>query len=188
MPKYYCDYCDIFLTHDSRSVRKAHNTGWKHIGQVADYYRELDKSKTQDIIDNITIAYDGHLPPPPNRSYSPPGGGGYGDQGRQQASRYGNGGGGGGQRRNDDRGRFGGGGGGGGGSLRPSRNRNDGRGYSDAPYPPPPPPSHRRMPPPLPPSQYHQQHQGGGGNGSSGYAPPLPHAAPYDQRHYGGQQ
>lgn len=30
MPKYYCDYCDIFLTHDSINVRKAHNAGWKH--------------------------------------------------------------------------------------------------------------------------------------------------------------
>ncbi|KAJ2904446.1 U1 small nuclear ribonucleoprotein C [Coemansia aciculifera] len=63
MPKYYCDYCDIFLTHDSSSVRKAHNTGWKHINQVAAYYRDLDAAQTQEIIDNITLAHDGHLPP-----------------------------------------------------------------------------------------------------------------------------
>lgn len=25
MPRYYCDYCDVFLTHDSPSVRKQHN-------------------------------------------------------------------------------------------------------------------------------------------------------------------
>uniref|UniRef100_A0A0K0EER8 Matrin-type domain-containing protein n=1 Tax=Strongyloides stercoralis TaxID=6248 RepID=A0A0K0EER8_STRER len=25
MPKYYCDYCDAYLTHDSPSVRKTHN-------------------------------------------------------------------------------------------------------------------------------------------------------------------
>lgn len=30
MPKYYCDYCDVFLTHDSPSVRKTHNGGRKH--------------------------------------------------------------------------------------------------------------------------------------------------------------
>ncbi len=30
MPKYYCDYCDTFLTHDSPSVRKTHNGGRKH--------------------------------------------------------------------------------------------------------------------------------------------------------------
>ncbi|KAJ2153611.1 U1 small nuclear ribonucleoprotein C, partial [Coemansia sp. RSA 560] len=62
MPKYYCDYCDIFLTHDSSSVRKAHNTGWKHINQVAAYYQALEPSKTQEIIDAITAAHDGQLP------------------------------------------------------------------------------------------------------------------------------
>ena len=30
MPKYYCDYCDTYLTHDSPSVRKTHNGGRKH--------------------------------------------------------------------------------------------------------------------------------------------------------------
>ncbi|KAH9250775.1 hypothetical protein BASA81_011429 [Batrachochytrium salamandrivorans] len=58
MPKYYCDYCDIFLTHDSASVRKAHNTGWKHRMHVEHYYNsELDQSKVQSVIDNITQAY-----------------------------------------------------------------------------------------------------------------------------------
>ncbi|MCO5591762.1 hypothetical protein L7F22_045754 [Adiantum nelumboides] len=30
MPRYYCDYCDTYLTHDSPSVRKQHNAGYKH--------------------------------------------------------------------------------------------------------------------------------------------------------------
>lgn len=30
MPKFYCDYCDIYLTHDSANVRKTHGSGWKH--------------------------------------------------------------------------------------------------------------------------------------------------------------
>jgi ribosomal protein L44E len=30
MPRYYCDYCDAHLTHDSNSVRKQHNAGFKH--------------------------------------------------------------------------------------------------------------------------------------------------------------
>ena len=30
MPRYYCDYCDAYLTHDSRSVRKQHCSGFKH--------------------------------------------------------------------------------------------------------------------------------------------------------------
>eukprot|EP00961_Rhodomonas_salina_P088913 1196393-Rhodomonas_salina.1 len=34
MPRYYCDYCDVFLTHDSHSVRKQHNSGRKHRDNV----------------------------------------------------------------------------------------------------------------------------------------------------------
>lgn len=32
------DYCDVYLTHDSMSVRKAHNSGRNHIRNVVDYY------------------------------------------------------------------------------------------------------------------------------------------------------
>jgi len=35
MPRYYCDYCDAFLTHDSPSVRKQHNSGRKHRDNVS---------------------------------------------------------------------------------------------------------------------------------------------------------
>ncbi|OAJ40229.1 U1 small nuclear ribonucleoprotein C [Batrachochytrium dendrobatidis JEL423] len=58
------DYCDIFLTHDSASVRKAHNTGWKHKMQVEHYYNaEVDPAKIQSVIDNVTKAYiDAGLP------------------------------------------------------------------------------------------------------------------------------
>ncbi|KAJ6598893.1 U1 small nuclear ribonucleoprotein [Mycena vulgaris] len=41
MPKHYCDYCDVFLTHDSTSVRKAHNSGRNHLSNVRDYYASL---------------------------------------------------------------------------------------------------------------------------------------------------
>mmetsp|Transcript_962 Transcript_962/g.1096 ORF Transcript_962/g.1096 Transcript_962/m.1096 type:complete len:88 (+) Transcript_962:36-299(+) len=41
MPKYYCDYCDIWLTHDSPSVRKNHNDGWKHKFCVRSFYSLL---------------------------------------------------------------------------------------------------------------------------------------------------
>lgn len=30
MPRFYCYYCDAHLTHDSASVRKQHNTGFRH--------------------------------------------------------------------------------------------------------------------------------------------------------------
>ena len=56
LQKHYCDYCDVFLTHDSASgehttvcgshtdthdnlpVRKAHNNGRNHLANVRDYY------------------------------------------------------------------------------------------------------------------------------------------------------
>ncbi|KAI9104475.1 U1 zinc finger-domain-containing protein [Phlyctochytrium arcticum] len=59
MPKYYCDYCDIFLTHDSPSVRKAHNAGWKHKLQVQNYYSGMDPDLVQLVIDKLTAAYAG---------------------------------------------------------------------------------------------------------------------------------
>ncbi|KAF9290549.1 hypothetical protein BGZ68_006785 [Mortierella alpina] len=57
MPKYYCDYCDIFLTHDSSSVRKAHNAGRNHLINVKTYYSELPPSATQSVLDTINKAY-----------------------------------------------------------------------------------------------------------------------------------
>ncbi|KAF9375277.1 hypothetical protein CPB97_011548 [Podila verticillata] len=57
MPKYYCDYCDIFLTHDSSSVRKAHNAGRNHLINVKTYYSELSQDSTQSVIDTIQKAY-----------------------------------------------------------------------------------------------------------------------------------
>ncbi|KAJ2751833.1 U1 small nuclear ribonucleoprotein C [Coemansia aciculifera] len=153
MPKYYCDYCDIFLTHDSSSVRKAHNTGWKHINQVAQYYRDLDPSQTQEIIDHITFAYGGYMPPPAARSFSPP--------------KY--------EDRRDDRGRPGRDG------DRSSRGRSQSRSYGarQHPYaegmPPPPPPTHAMSMmmsggggPPMPPHGAGMRHP-----------PPMPHMHQY---------
>ncbi|KAJ3854790.1 hypothetical protein EV368DRAFT_15644, partial [Lentinula lateritia] len=67
--KHYCDYCDVFLTHDSASgityfsdtvslVRKAHNSGRNHLSNVKDYYASLGHDKAQNIIDQITSAYE----------------------------------------------------------------------------------------------------------------------------------
>ena len=39
MPKYYCDYCDTHLTHNSPSVRKTHCGGRKHKDNVRMYYQ-----------------------------------------------------------------------------------------------------------------------------------------------------
>ncbi|KIM90965.1 hypothetical protein PILCRDRAFT_811466 [Piloderma croceum F 1598] len=65
MPKHYCDYCDVFLTHDSTSVRKAHNSGRNHLANVRDYYASLGHDKAQSIIDQITSAYESGGGPPP---------------------------------------------------------------------------------------------------------------------------
>uniref|UniRef100_A0A0D9VEJ0 U1 small nuclear ribonucleoprotein C n=1 Tax=Leersia perrieri TaxID=77586 RepID=A0A0D9VEJ0_9ORYZ len=51
MPRYYCDYCDTYLTHDSPSVRKQHNAGYKHKANVRTYYQQFEEQQTQSLID-----------------------------------------------------------------------------------------------------------------------------------------
>ncbi|KAF4591787.1 hypothetical protein GQ602_002086 [Ophiocordyceps camponoti-floridani] len=57
MPKFFCDYCDVYLTHDSLSVRKAHNSGRNHLRNVVDYYQQIGHEKAQSVIDSITSSY-----------------------------------------------------------------------------------------------------------------------------------
>jgi len=58
MPKFFCDYCDVYLTHDSMSVRKAHNSGRNHLRNVVDYYQAIGHEKAQNVIDSITNSYN----------------------------------------------------------------------------------------------------------------------------------
>lgn len=58
MPKYYCDYCDTFLTHDSPSVRKTHCTGRKHKDNVKFYYQKWMEEQAQHLIDATTGKYN----------------------------------------------------------------------------------------------------------------------------------
>lgn len=58
MGKHYCDYCDVFLTHDSVSVRKAHNSGRNHLQNVREYYQNLDPAQVQVVIDALAQEYD----------------------------------------------------------------------------------------------------------------------------------
>ena len=53
----FCDYCDVYLTHDSMSVRKAHNSGRNHLRNVVDYYQQIGHEKAQPVIDSITSSY-----------------------------------------------------------------------------------------------------------------------------------
>ncbi|GAV79072.1 zf-U1 domain-containing protein, partial [Cephalotus follicularis] len=48
---YYCDYCDTYLTHDSPSVRKQHNAGYKHKANVRQYYQQFEEQQNQSFID-----------------------------------------------------------------------------------------------------------------------------------------
>ena len=41
MPKFYCDYCDVFLTNDSISVRKLHCKGWRHKTNVRAFFAQF---------------------------------------------------------------------------------------------------------------------------------------------------
>jgi len=78
MPKYFCDYCDVYLTHDSMSVRKAHNSGRNHLRNVVDYYQQIGHEKAQSVIDSITSSYAdaGQQMPVPGGMMQPSFGGG----------------------------------------------------------------------------------------------------------------
>ena len=47
MPRYYCDYCDMYLTHDSAIGRKQHNYGWKHRENYRVFYAAVAQQKLQ---------------------------------------------------------------------------------------------------------------------------------------------
>lgn len=85
MPKYYCDYCDTYLTHDSPSVRKTHCQGRKHKENVKFYYQKWMEEQAQHLIDATTAAFkagkiasnpfaqnkQGAAIPPPTNLYPP---------------------------------------------------------------------------------------------------------------------
>lgn len=57
MGRFYCDYCDVYLTHDSPSVRKVHNKGRKHREMVYTYYKTWMEQQAQKLIDATTRAF-----------------------------------------------------------------------------------------------------------------------------------
>jgi U1 small nuclear ribonucleoprotein C len=56
MPKYYCDYCKSYLTHDTMSVRKSHLMGRNHIKYYCDYYEH--KAKQTGIWTPLDLPYE----------------------------------------------------------------------------------------------------------------------------------
>ncbi|KAI9039917.1 putative U1 snRNP complex component Yhc1 [Aspergillus affinis] len=67
------DYCDVYLTHDSMSVRKAHNSGRNHLRNVLEYYQQIGQEKAQSVIDSITSSYAAEGQAVPNPAMAPPG-------------------------------------------------------------------------------------------------------------------
>uniref|UniRef100_A0A663MGA0 Small nuclear ribonucleoprotein polypeptide C n=2 Tax=Athene cunicularia TaxID=194338 RepID=A0A663MGA0_ATHCN len=55
--RFYCDYCDTYLTHDSPSVRKTHCSGRKHKENVKDYYQKWMEEQAQSLIDKTSKAW-----------------------------------------------------------------------------------------------------------------------------------
>ncbi|ODV89423.1 hypothetical protein CANCADRAFT_4045 [Tortispora caseinolytica NRRL Y-17796] len=47
MAKHFCYYCDIYLSHGSRSVRRSHNAGRHHIKNVIEYYKKHANSENE---------------------------------------------------------------------------------------------------------------------------------------------
>lgn len=81
MPKYFCEYCGIFLTHSSPWGRKQHSHGRKHINNKIEYYSqfiyEFQQNKYQSLMEMAQRAPQmnpivpprmmppiGHMPPP----------------------------------------------------------------------------------------------------------------------------
>ena len=54
MPKYFCEYCGIYLTHSSPGGRNQHSRGRKHINNKIEYYSQILYEFQQSISDNIT--------------------------------------------------------------------------------------------------------------------------------------
>ena len=61
MPRYYCEYCDAYLTHDSATVRRQHISGFKHKANVRNYYLQFTDFNTNP---NATMTTPTTMMPP----------------------------------------------------------------------------------------------------------------------------
>ena len=60
MPKYFCEYCGIYLTHSSPGGRNQHSRGRKHINNKIEYYSQILYEFQQGIGANL-IKMTSHL-------------------------------------------------------------------------------------------------------------------------------
>ncbi|XP_062932926.1 U1 small nuclear ribonucleoprotein C-like [Cynocephalus volans] len=72
MPKFYCDYHNTYLTHDSPSVRKTPCSVFKE--KVKDCYQRWMEEDTQSLTDKTMAAFQQGKIPPTTFSASPPAG------------------------------------------------------------------------------------------------------------------
>ena len=53
MPKYFCEYCGIYLTHSSPGGRSQHSRGRKHINNKIEYYSQILYELQQGVGSNL---------------------------------------------------------------------------------------------------------------------------------------
>ena len=53
MPKYFCEYCGIYLTHSSPGGRYQHSHGRKHINNKIEYYSQFLTDFQQNTFNNL---------------------------------------------------------------------------------------------------------------------------------------
>ena len=82
--RFYCEYCDIYLTHDSLEARRQHSRGWKHKTNVRAYYSQLLEQQGAQMLvsSNVnvhpyngaagTAVAAGRIAPPPPLPIPPP--------------------------------------------------------------------------------------------------------------------
>ncbi|XP_055435264.1 U1 small nuclear ribonucleoprotein C-like [Bubalus kerabau] len=74
MPKFYRDYCNMCLAHDSPSVRRTRRSGRKHTGKAKDCYQKCTGEQAQSLIDKTAAAFQQAKIPPTPFSAPPPAG------------------------------------------------------------------------------------------------------------------
>lgn len=48
MGRFYCDYCGMYLTHDSPGSRKQHRFGWKHRENFRKFYEQIVSARREE--------------------------------------------------------------------------------------------------------------------------------------------
>lgn len=72
----YCDYCGMYLTHDSARSRKEHRHGWKHRENFRKYYMKIIQDRREEQQRKLFEEKGLPMPPmgmpPPNLPFPPP--------------------------------------------------------------------------------------------------------------------